>query len=96
MGGPGRRAGPGGPGAPARCKAFLVAVVATCGLFAGVARAQPSPLLADLPAALQEKVAKSIDASLQSRSVASDRSANDLGWEPRDAEVIVGASDGSI
>ena len=90
---PGRRAGPGGPGAPARCKAFLVAVVATCGLFAGVARAQPSPLLADLPAALQEKVAKSIDASLQSRSVASDRSANDLGWDCLAATELAAAGD---
>ena len=90
---PRRRAGPGRPAAPARGKAFLVAVVAMFGVFAGVARAQPSPLLADLPAALQEKVAKSVDASLQSRSVAPDRSANDLGWDCLAATELGAAGD---
>ncbi len=40
-----------------------------------------SPAFADLPGAAQERVGASIDAMLASKSVAKDRSANDLGWD---------------
>jgi len=47
---------------------------------AGTSRAQ-APLAADLPAAAQQMIAASIDKSLGSTGVRSDRSANDLGWD---------------
>lgn len=52
-----------------------------------------SPAFADLSGAAQERVGASIDAMLKSKSVAKDRSANDLGWDCLAATELAAAGE---
>lgn len=79
-----------------RCRRGALHVLAlTCAwLAAQPALAQPiAAMFADLPAGAQERVGASVDAMLKSKSVAKDRSANELGWDCLAATELAAAGD---
>ena len=71
-----------------------VALAAAAASLAWPAHSAPATaIVADLPAEVQARVGASIDATLQSTSVAKDRSANDLGWDCLAATELAAAGD---